>query len=248
MVKEKAVGFGNEARLVGIITEPDPEVQAKNPPGVLLWNAGLLHKVGPYRLFVDIARRLATLGFLAFRFDVSGKGDSETQRAGLLERERTLTDIRDAMDFLSKRKTVDKFVLLGSCSGADEAFPVAVVDKRVAGLVLLDGFGYRTLGYYLHHYGPRLFKLDVWLRFFKRDIDAALRAIQNDRGGNFQRGTIFVREFPPRGKIEAELKQLIARQVHLLFVYSGGVDEYYNYRNQFRDMFRSLDFRDRLAG
>jgi dienelactone hydrolase len=246
MVKEKAVVFGNGARLVGVIAEPNSKIQTKDLPGVLVWNAGLLHKVGPHRLFVNIARRLATLGFSAFRFDVSGKGDSETRKDVGLERERTLADIRDAMDFFSNRKSIDRFVLVGLCSGADEAFPVAVADKRVAGLVLLDGFGYRTLGYYLHHYGPRIFKLDVWRRFFKEQIEAILKAVRNDGGGNFERGRIFVREFPPKEKIETELKQLIARQVHLLFIYSGGVSHYYNYRNQFRDMFRSVDFQDRL--
>jgi pimeloyl-ACP methyl ester carboxylesterase len=246
MVKEKAVIFGNEVRLVGVIAEPNSNIQTKDLPGVLLWNAGLLHKVGPHRLFVNMARRLATLGFLVFRFDVSGKGDSETQRDGRPETERTLADIRDAMDFLSKQKSIDRFVLIGLCSGADEAFPVAVAEKRVAGLVLLDGFGYRTLGYYLHHYGPRIFKLDVWLRFLKGNIETILKAVRNDGGRNFERGRIFVREFPPKEKIGTELKQLVARQVYLLFIYSEGASNYYNYRNQVRDMFRSVDFRNRL--
>ena len=240
MVKEKTVVFGKQAQLLGIISEPNLEARAEGLPGVLLWNAGLLHKVGPFRLFVDVARRLAALGFLVFRFDLSGKGDSETQKEGLPEKERILADIRGAIDFLAKGEALEKFVLIGSCSGADESFHVAVEDKRVDGLVLLDGFGYRTLGYYLHHYGPRLFRLDVWRKFFKRKMDAVFRAGGNNGGGKFERGRIFVREFPPRESIEAQLRQLTARQVHMLFVYSGGVDEYYNYRNQFRDMFWSL--------
>ena len=89
MAKEKVILFGNKARLVGISTEPNSKTHAKTLPGVLFWNAGLLPKVGPFRLFVDVARRLSELGFLSFRFDVSGKGDSKAEKEGQLERERT---------------------------------------------------------------------------------------------------------------------------------------------------------------
>ena len=246
MFQERIICFGNGARLAGIMTEPQGGGQAIDPPAVLLWNAGLLHKVGPFRLFVDLARRLAALGFWVFRFDLSGKGDSETLREGALERERALADIRSAMDLLSKRKAVHRFVLIGSCSGADEAFPVAVTDPRVAGLVLFDGFGYRTLGYYLRHYGPRMFKLEVWQRFFRRNLGAVLRAVRGDRREEPEREPISLREWPPKEKVEEGLQELLARKIPLLFIYSGGVDQYYNYQNQFRHMFRSLDFRDRL--
>ena len=156
-MKEKIVRFGKEGCCSGVMTEPNQKAQNNELPAVLLWNAGLLHRVGPYRLYVDLARKFADMGFLVLRFDLSGKGDSEARRENVSERERSTSDIKDAMDLLSKKNGVCKFVLLGLCSGADDAFPVGVQDSRVAGLVLLDGYGYRTLGYYLHHYGPRLF-------------------------------------------------------------------------------------------
>ncbi len=246
MIKEEVVLFGNKAGLVGIITHPDSGVRAKNSPAVVFWNAGLLHRVGPFRLFVDLARRLSELGFLSLRFDVSGKGDSEAQKEGQLERERVLADIRSAIDFLSEKKGISNFVLVGSCSGADEAFPAAVLDKRVGGLVMLDAFGYRIWKYFLHYYGPRLLNLGVWRGYLDRQINRLRKALKGEDQGNFSGGIIFIREFPPKKKIENELNQLIARKVQMLFIYSGGVEEYYNYKNQFRDTFKSVEFNGRL--
>jgi pimeloyl-ACP methyl ester carboxylesterase len=246
-VKEIAVGFGPNGRLLGIITSPHSEVLLSDVPAVLLWNAGVLHKVGPFRLFVDIARSLAEAGFPVLRFDVSGKGDSESQKETLLEKERTLKDIQKAMDHMGNRKAASHFVLIGSCSGADEAFEVAAVDPRVTGLIMLDGFGYRTLGYYLHHYGPRLFKFGVWWRFFKGKVRGAMNRLTPAAKDHFERGWIFLREFAPKEVNEAKLQGLLKRQVNMLFVYSGGVEMYYNYRNQFQDMFKNLDFENRIT-
>ena len=246
-MKEMAVGFGPEGRLLGIITSPHSEGPPPDVPGVLLWNAGVVHKVGPFRLFVDMARSLAEGGFPVLRFDVSGKGDSDSQKGTLLEKERTVKDIQRAMDLMSSRKAANHFVLIGSCSGADEAFEVATVDPRVTGLILLDGFGYRTLGYYLRHYGPRLFKFGVWWRFFKELVRGMVNRLMPAAKDDFKRGWIFLREFAPKEVNEAKLKGLLQRQVNMLFVYSGGVEKYYNYQDQFRDMFKNLDFQNRIT-
>jgi pimeloyl-ACP methyl ester carboxylesterase len=181
------------------------------------------------------------------RFDVSGKGDSEAEKEGQLERERTLADIRGAMDFLSEKRDIANFVLVGSCSGADEAFPLAVADKRVSALVLLDGFGYRTMGYYLTYYRPRIFRPGIWWDFLRLRFEAVLKKIKNGGEDDFARGRIFLRDFPPKKRVESELSKLVEREVRLLFIYSGGVEHYYNYPNQFKDMFRAIDFKSRLT-
>ncbi|MFC1814849.1 serine aminopeptidase domain-containing protein [Thermodesulfobacteriota bacterium] len=244
-MKEKIVTFGNGSCLVGVTTEPETKFQTEGAPAVLLWNAGLLHRVGPYRLYVDLARKLAAVGFLVFRFDISGKGDSEIRKDKLMDRERASGDIQEAMNFLSANKGVEEFVLTGLCSGADEAFPVAVQDRRVSGLVLLDAFGYQTFGYYLHHYGPRLLRLQPWKNFLKRKFNDILERIRNRGNEHGQRGRTFVREFPPKAQVKAELLNLIERKVNLFFIYSGGV-KYYNYHGQFKDMFKPIDFQNRL--
>jgi len=37
--------------------------------------------------------------------------------------------------------------------------PLLCKDQRVAGIVLLDGYAYRTLGFYIHDYGPRTYSI-----------------------------------------------------------------------------------------
>ncbi|HEY5972738.1 MAG TPA: hypothetical protein VIT22_12400, partial [Pseudoxanthomonas sp.] len=44
---------------------------------VVLLNAGLIHRVGPFRLYVRLARELAESGFDVLRFDLPGIGDGQ---------------------------------------------------------------------------------------------------------------------------------------------------------------------------
>ena len=60
-MNERAIAFGPEQSLLGVLSLPPDQVSA--PPAVILLNAGLLHRVGPNRLYVDIARRVGDLGY-----------------------------------------------------------------------------------------------------------------------------------------------------------------------------------------
>jgi hypothetical protein len=75
--REKVVRFGREAKLVGILSEPQGAAGSAREPMVLLVNSGILHRVGACRFHVRLARRLAEDGVSALRFDFSGIGDSE---------------------------------------------------------------------------------------------------------------------------------------------------------------------------
>jgi len=57
--RETAYNFGAQGNLVGIATTPAADASRTDLPAVLLLNAGLVHRVGPYRLYTDLARRLA---------------------------------------------------------------------------------------------------------------------------------------------------------------------------------------------
>ena len=52
------------------------------PPGgrssvaVVLLNAGLIHRSGPFRLYTRLARKLAKSGYIVLRFDLPGIGDA----------------------------------------------------------------------------------------------------------------------------------------------------------------------------
>jgi len=246
-MNEKIYTLGRDNNLIGILTRGDVNLRNGKLPAVLLWNAGLLHRIGPYRLWVDMGREFASLGFNVFRFDISGNGDSESRRDDQQYNKRVIDDIQDTMDFLSSKIGVDKFILIGLCSGADEAHPVAVLDSRVSGVVFLDGYGYRTLGFYIRRYGLNVFYLRAWKNLLTRLISCFLEKRNNGLNLEGKKKEIFEREFPSKNEIIRDLKKLVNRGVNLFFVYSGdGSYLYYNYYGQFSQMFKGVDFKGKL--
>lgn len=139
MTLERAVRFGEAQQLVGIVTLPAA------PAGIaaVLVNAGVVHRVGPNRMYVRTARMLAERGFLAARFDLAGLGDSQTRRDALAFEQAAVKDTCDVLSALEREHGVSRFVLIGLCSGAVLSFRTAVADPRVVGAVLLNpqGFG-----------------------------------------------------------------------------------------------------------
>ncbi len=143
VVREEAVQFGAGDRLFGIVTDPvgQPGPQAEGPPAILFLNVGANHRVGPNRMYVSMARDLAALGYLGFRFDVAGLGDSRIAPGApdnRLYSKDSVVDVKAAMDLLESTRGAKRFILMGLCSGAYLAFHTAVEDPRVVGQVLLN--------------------------------------------------------------------------------------------------------------
>ena len=207
---------------------------------MLLLNSGLLHRVGPYRLHVSLARRLASFGFLVLRFDLSGIGDSAAHKDSRSDHQRVLGDVQEAMNFMSSARGARSFVLMGLCSGAENSHRVAVADSRVCGAVFLDGYAYPTLRHILIHYGERAMTLGKWRNLLKRKLGSWFG--QDD--GTGEEEDPWVLPLPSRSLVEVDLMLLVERGVELLYVYTGGPA--YSYLEQFTDAFRAVDFKDRL--
>jgi pimeloyl-ACP methyl ester carboxylesterase len=137
-VREEAILFGGAGSLVGIITDP---AQQTADSAVILLNAGIIHRVGPGRMYVKLARRLAQRGFVVLRFDVSGVGDSEGRKDNLPFERSSLEETREAMDYLARTRGVRSFLLGGLCTGAVVAYQTALVDPRVGGVLLINTQG-----------------------------------------------------------------------------------------------------------
>jgi pimeloyl-ACP methyl ester carboxylesterase len=135
-VKESVRRFGSEESLVGVLTEPASG--GRGLPAVLLLNSGIVHRVGPNRVHVAIARRLAAAGHAVLRFDFSGVGDSPPRVDHLPFEESSVEEARTAMDHLRDTAGADRFVLAGICSGADVALATAGTDRRVAGVAAVN--------------------------------------------------------------------------------------------------------------
>lgn len=223
-VEESVHGFGNG--LVGVLSRPAGDVQLR--AAVILLNAGLVHRMGPFRLYVQLARHLAARGVVVFRFDQSGWGDSSLSQS--VSEGFRREEVVAAMDLVSRLTGTREFVLGGICSGADSAFNVAPHDERVTGLLLLDGVAYRTRGYRLRHQLPRLFRPAALWRYARRRL----------RAGNVDAAVPHVddfRELPPQDEARTRLQLLEARGVETLMLFTGGVDYYYNHRHQAEECF-----------
>jgi hypothetical protein len=201
-------------------------------------NAGLVHRVGPNRLHVRLARAAARRGFVSLRFDLSGVGDSAPRVDGSSVRRAALTDVRDAMDFVAAEHRASSFILAGLCSGADLAFRAALADTRVVGAILIDGLPYTTARSRIHHYATRVIRRGGWKRLFARDYPVWRRLRRwlqpSVRAGSATRS----RDVPPLREAEAGLRELTRRGVRMLLLFTGGRG--YSYGGQFRDMFPSV--------
>lgn len=250
--REKAVRFGASKSLVGVLTEAAAAGgDATGRPAVVFLNSGILHRVGSCRLHVRMARAFSAAGFHAFRFDYSGIGDSDQRRDSLPFEESAVIETREAMDYLAKAKGVDRFVLIGLCSGADMAHETAVQDERVMGMVLLDAWAYKTLAYKLKRYGPKLLDLGAW----KHSIGVRLQEMRGTRSDD--RACVpgsegveyevpkYVRVFPPRDRVAGELRAMAARGMHFNYIWTGGLEEY-NHEGQHASTFRDVPFGGRL--
>jgi len=233
-----------EAGLVGILTRPMPSVDPSLPAVVIL-NSGNMHRVGTGRISVTLARRLASLGHLVLRFDHAAVGDSAPRRDALDLEESRRSEIREMLTLLGDRFGIAGFVLYGLCSGARDAYWVALTDKRVEGLVMIDGFSYPNLRFHLNVLVKRLANPHRVVRSLLRRIGVRQAPARPDLGED-----MWVQEwpdYPPREEIERGYQTLVDRAVALFVVYTGAWADTYNYERQFLDINRRVDFGDRLT-
>jgi len=141
-VKECALLFGKSRSLVGIMTCPTGEVPDSDRPALIMLNAGLVHRVGPNRLHVTMARRMAERGFVAVRFDFSGIGESLPRFDGVPYPQSAVLEVQEVMDAVSEITGARRFCLMGLSSGALVSLETALADPRVAGTVIVNPHGF----------------------------------------------------------------------------------------------------------
>ncbi|HTC27894.1 alpha/beta fold hydrolase [Dyella sp.] len=225
-MQEQAFRFGRARHLVGVAGLPASPAQ--DVVGVIVLNAGLVHRIGPFRLHVEMTRRLNAQGYPTLRFDLSTIGDSASSGESQTRKQQICADVADAMQLLSEQAACKRFVLIGLCSGSQSAHMVACSDAKVAGAVFLDGYAYRTLGYRLRYYVPRLLDARRWMRVFSRNRKA-------NQGGSSE--PTFTVAPLPQTVVRADFAGMLDRGIKLCLIYSGGISQYFNHARQFRECF-----------
>jgi pimeloyl-ACP methyl ester carboxylesterase len=230
---ERVCNFGPDGSIHGILTLPASSDAVPGAPIALILNAGIVHRIGPFRLHVDIARLLASKGFSTLRMDLSGLGNSAPRKGKFESEQRSQLDVSDAMDYLKREEGIDKFVLLGLCSGAYNAHQVAVKDQRIIGSVFIDGIVFRTVGFYLRSY-LRFLRYRFWRNAIKRRLVA--KGEESESEGNRLGESEFFGSDLSQRSVVADLKGLLKRGVQMLFLYNGGYDDICG-RSQFKEMY-----------
>ncbi len=232
---EKIFSFGPSGSLHGILTEPEAGTRIDGAPAILSWNVGLHHRVGPHRFFVELARSLAEAGFTSLRFDISGLGDSEARRDDARpDLQRAIADVQSAMTALKVQRGFKSFVPVGFCSGVDAAHAVGIADREVAGVVYLEGYGFRTPGFYLR-YPKRFLDRNRWERLLRRKYPRLFGDSASVDEPALEPERVYLRDYPTRERLRTDVRAMVARGTRLLLVYVGG-DTDYAYREQFFEM------------
>lgn len=223
-MRESAVLFGSTGSLVGIITEPHAGTVRADAPAVLILNSGLVHRVGPKRMHVRLARRLAAQGFLSMRIDFSGIGDSRVTESTTPVPDRWVDEARDAIRYLRENHGASSFLTAGNCSGAALAFLVARAEPDVTAAALINPQGPPSLRYHLRlafshpAFWRRLSRME-FIRDRVRDARKWAARAAADSG----------REPVDVPRILEEVRALVERNVRLLLVnckWDAGYDLY----------------------
>ena len=243
-VRDEALRFGPEAQLVGIVSHPSTATAATPGLAFMILNAGVLHRVGPHRLHVVLAWHIASSGVASLRLDLGGIGDSITTSDAGTFRETAIADTRAAMTGLTGAIGAERFVLFGVCSGADNSIATALVDDRVAGIVVVDPATYPTArsqfrflrARIAEHGGPRA-ALGWGVRTAQRRIRDAVAGLATPRDGAAPAPG---RELPPAEVFHQQLAALAHRGVRVFAIYSGIHGAGYNHPEQLFERFPDL--------
>ncbi|MGB2787875.1 MAG: alpha/beta hydrolase [Dokdonella sp.] len=219
MSQEAIVQLGGDR--FGLLSGSDARVQGGTC--LLLLNAGFIHRSGPFRLHVRLARRLAQAGIASFRFDAPGIGDA------LARSDRPLLEtMRADMDALEQQHGFRRFVVGGLCSAADLGWQLALADPRVVGVLSIDGLA-RTGWWYRWARLRRLLAKPpaAWMQSLKR---------HSRRRAASSMSAAELRDWPEPGVERGQIKALVERGVALMFLFTGGAG-YFLHPRQFGETY-----------
>jgi dienelactone hydrolase len=239
-MNENILTFGTGSKLTATLTRPDGPAKAT---AFLLLNAGVIHRMGPHRVNVKLARALAEQGHAVLRLDLSGQGDSDAAVAALSYDEQAVADLQAAMDHVQRLTGIQRFALAGICSGAHHGVSTALVDARLQALWLMDTHAYPNTKTALVRARRQLQSapLSTLLAWSAR-LPGLLRQRLRLTSTAPSREQVLLDHpyaYPSREELAGRMQGLVDRQVRVQLVYSGSVLWRFNYAGQWHDTFKS---------
>ncbi|HWX96768.1 MAG TPA: alpha/beta hydrolase family protein [Solirubrobacteraceae bacterium] len=128
-------------RLFAVLAEP--AMKETTDVGAVLLNAGAMRRIGPNRMWVELARRWAARGVASLRLDLEGLGDSDGDDrrfadAAELYTPHLVDQVQTAIDVMEAHGVAHRFVAVGLGSGAYWSFHAALRDERVVAALMVN--------------------------------------------------------------------------------------------------------------
>jgi hypothetical protein len=237
-MQETPLLFGPESNLVGVLTQPP--VGTLPPMAFVLFNAGVIPRMGMHRFNVKLSRALALQGQVTLRFDIAGLGDSRNPVKPGDTRSQAVLDLQAAMDVVERRLGIRRFALVGMCSGAVNSFWTALADERVSAVLMFDGFWYHSLWSVPVCLWKRWHSLTWHDRISQivRRLKRRLKALVAPKNTDPASPSLYAAYGnPPREEYVRNLQAIVDRGTSMYLVFSGDVLDEYSYAAQFRHAF-----------
>lgn len=226
-MKEEAFRFGAGNLGLGMVTLP---ADISSAPVVVALNAGLTAREGPHRLNVLACRGLAQAGYIAIRLDLAGKGDTPA-REGLSNRESVALDWQHIKQSIMQRYGERKLVLMGLCSGADNAIKIAANDSDVHGLILLDPISPKDAGFAKRELLSKLNNLHKWINLPHALVTRVRRRLGLEQDPYAVMASL--RDDPTAEDTDACFRHIAACEGRVLAVFTSQAVPHYNQQGQF---------------
>jgi len=149
-VRETLVSYGNGNSKFAIYSEPI-HAPSSPKPVLVFSNSGVNHRVGPSRLYVLLARELASIGFRVLRIDFPGIGESiveDKSNENIEYVEGTSEEIVSAIRKSIPDYASQEYILAGLCSGAYASFLGAI---EITQLKIIECVMINPLVFYWEH-------------------------------------------------------------------------------------------------
>lgn len=235
-VSAEAFGFesGNE-KVTGVLYAPTQgnalsNSSSKPSRAVLLLHGWSGYRIGPGQLLSEAARAIAKNGFAAYSFDFRGRGESEldVSQASLNS---MIRDATRAVPLLREKLGIEKFTLLGLCSGGEVAIGASLSHTRIDGLSLWSAPVFsgafdlarqaRRSRNALEKYARKILLPDTWSKLFSGSLNwkMIIRALSGGRSNE----DAAVEDKAP--DTQSQMKAFEAFSGQLLFLYGGNDPE-----------------------
>lgn len=181
-----------DSQLFGILIQP---VNKNKDICFIFIASGMLHRIGPHRLYVKLARALSKYGYSSIRFDPQGLGDSSGHIEDdylnnlyfQIQHGKFVNDTITIINYLRKNYKFNQFYLIGLCGGAVTAFLTAnkhAAIKKVVSMGLdiklspvnknIEEVSKSFADFVIKGYIKNFFNLQSWRNLFKGNTDFSL--------------------------------------------------------------------------